>query len=311
MSSASPTSGNRIIKTTELSAWFGIICLVCGLSTLSVSDSINKLLSSLGYHVVMIAWLRFTGNAVFMLFTMVPLYQRRTGRSILKTNNLRLQIARGCVLLLSSLIFFSMLRFMPIAEATALNFCAPLIVLAVSPWLLKEALSLPRWIAVIIGFVGMLIVVRPGGDIPPLGIILGICSAFSFSAFSLISKRLARDDDPTVTLFYGAIVGTVITSIAVPFFWSIHHPTTLEWVLILTIGIFGTFGHFLLNYAYKHADASMLMPFTYMQIIAAATLGWLLFDQFPDGLTLVGILIICSSGAGIAYYEYRMRQRFK
>jgi drug/metabolite transporter (DMT)-like permease len=146
MSSASPTSGNRIIKTTELSAWFGIICLVCGLSTLSVSDSINKLLSSLGYHVVMIAWLRFTGNAVFMLFTMVPLYQRRTGRSILKTNNLRLQIARGCVLLLSSLIFFSMLRFMPIAEATALNFCAPLIVLAVSPWLLKEALSLPRWI---------------------------------------------------------------------------------------------------------------------------------------------------------------------
>jgi drug/metabolite transporter (DMT)-like permease len=114
-----------------------------------------------------------------------------------------------------------------------------------------------------------------------------------------------------VTLFYGAIVGTVITSIAVPFFWSIHHPTTLEWVLILTIGIFGTFGHFLLNYAYKHADASMLMPFTYMQIIAAATLGWLLFDQFPDGLTLVGILIICSSGAGIAYYEYRMRQRFK
>jgi drug/metabolite transporter (DMT)-like permease len=287
----------------------GVILLILGVSVLSMLDSVNKLLAIAGYHVVMIAWVRYTGNALLMSLTMVPLYQKRTGTSIFKTNNLRLQIFRGIMLLLSTLIFFSMLRIMPIAEATSLNFCAPLIVLAISPWLLNEPSRISRWVAVIVGFIGMLIVVRPGGDIPPMGILLGACSACTFATFSILNKKLARVDDPVVTLFYGALAGTLISSVAVPFFWVTHTPSSLELLMIFSMGVTSTLGHFFMNCAYKNAEASMLMPFTYMQIIAAATLGWLLFNQFPDGFTLLGILIICSSGVGIACYEYYLSHR--
>ncbi len=306
---ASATTGLGLAP--EIKSWLGIVLLVAAVSTLSMLDSVNKILAIAGYHVVMIAWIRYTGNTIFMVFTMVPMYQKRTGYSILKTNNLRLQLFRACMLLLSTLIFFTMLRIMPIAEATSLNFCAPLIVLAVSPWVLKEPSRMSRWIAVMIGFIGMLIVVRPGGDIPLAGVLLGACSACTFATFSILNKKLAKVDDPTVTLFYGAIVGMIISTIAVPFFWSIHTPSTIEWLLIVSMGLTSTLGHFFMNCAYKHAEASMLMPFTYMQIIAAATLGWLVFDQFPDGFTLLGILIICFSGAGIACYEYYLTHQRK
>jgi drug/metabolite transporter (DMT)-like permease len=304
-----PTLTPHAPAVSEPRTWLGIILIIAAVSTLSMLDSVNKILAIAGYHVVMIAWIRYSGNALLMAFTMVPMYQRRTGKSIFRTRNIKLQFMRGCILLLSTLIFFSMLRIMPIAEATSLNFCAPLIVLAVSPWVLKEPSRISRWIAVIVGFIGMLIVVRPGGDIPPLGVLLGACSACAFATFSILNKKLAKVDDPVVTLFYGAVIGMVLSSIAVPFFWSVHSPSMLEWLLIISMGVTSTLGHFLMNCAYKNAEASMLMPFTYMQIIAAATLGWLLFDQFPDGFTLLGILIICSSGAGIACFEYYLTHK--
>lgn len=310
MSSSATPLASPLNITPQPRTWLGILLLVSAVSTLSVLDSVNKVLAVAGYHVVMITWIRYTGNAVVMAMTMVPVYQKRTGNSILKTNNLRLQLLRGGVLLMSTLIFFSMLRIMPIAEATSLNFCAPLIVLAVSPWLLKEPSRLSRWIAVVVGFIGMMIVVRPGGDIPLPGVILGMFSACTFAAFAILNRKLAKVDDPTVTLFYGAIVGTIVSSCVVPFFWATHSPSLIEWCLIISMGFTSTLGHFFMNCAYKNAEASMLMPFTYMQIIAAATLGWLLFGQFPDGFTLLGILIICASGAGIACFEYfRAHQR--
>lgn len=310
--SSESVSGTQDIGiAAEPKTWLGILLLIAAVSTLSMLDSVNKMLAIAGYHVVMIAWIRYSGNAIVMAFTMVPMYQRRTGQSIFKTGHLKLQLARGAILLLSTLIFFSMLRIMPIAEATSLNFCAPLIVLAVSPWVLNEPSRISRWIAVAVGFIGMLIVVRPGGDIPPIGVLLGACSATTFATFSILNKKLAKVEDPTVTLFYGAVFGAVVTSFAVPFFWSVHSPALLEWFLILSMGFTSTIGHFMMNCAYKNAEASMLMPFTYMQIIAAATSGWLLFDQFPDGFTLLGILIICSSGAGIACYEYYLTHQRK
>ena len=114
--------------------WLGILLMISGLWTLSMLDSTNKLLALSGYHVVMVAWIRYTSNTLLMAATIVPLYRRRTGKGIFETTSPRLQIARGCILLLSTLLFFSMLRIMPMAEATSLNFCAPLIVMAVDAW---------------------------------------------------------------------------------------------------------------------------------------------------------------------------------
>lgn len=293
----------RIAHTPKL--WLGIIFLVTGLWTLSLLDATGKLLASSGYHVIMIAWMRYSINVLLMAVTLVPLYQRRTGRSIFHSNRPRLQIGRGILLLVSTLIFFSVLKIVPLAEGTAMNFCAPLIVLAMSPWLLGEKSYVSRWVAVLIGFTGMLIVIRPGGDIPPHGVALGLLSAFAMAMMSILNRKANQSDDPMVTLFYGALMGSVVSSLLLPFFWSAHMPTAFEWLLFLATGITGTLGHFLQNNAYRHAEASMLTPFFYCQIISASGMGWLVFGQFPDEITMLGIAIICASGMGIAYFEHK------
>lgn len=284
--------------------WLGIICLVLGQWTLSLLDTAGKLLTIAGYHVVMIAWMRYGLNTILMAATLAPLYRRRTGRSILHTRQPGLQIARALLLLLSTLVFFSVLKIVPLAEGTAMNFCAPLFVLAASPWLLGEKSYPSRWVAVAVGFSGMLIVVRPGGAIVPLGVALGIASAIIFAMVTILTRKTNRTDDPMVTLFYGGLVGMVASSLAVPFFWSSHVPTMHEWLILTSTGVTSTVGHFFLNSAFKHAEASVLTPFFYLQIISATAMGWLVFHQFPDSLTALGIGIICTSGAGIAYVEH-------
>ncbi|MBO9535628.1 DMT family transporter [Herbaspirillum sp.] len=293
----------RIAPTPKL--WLGIIFLVTGLWTLSLLDAAGKLLAISGYHVVMIAWMRYSINVLFMAFTLVPLYQKRTGRSIFRSNRPGLQIGRGALLLGSTLVFFSVLKVVPLAEGTAMNFCAPLIVLAISPWLLGETTYLSRWIAVLVGFTGMLIVIRPGGDIPPHGVALGLLSALTMALMSILNRKANQADDPMVTLFYGALMGSGLSTLAVPFFWSSHSPTLVEWAILISTGITGTIGHFLQNNAYRHAEASVLTPFFYAQIISASGMGWLVFGQFPDRITLLGIAVICASGMGIAYVEHR------
>lgn len=285
--------------------WLGIVFLISGLWTLSMLDTAGKLLGMSGYHVVMIAWMRYTINTLFMAATLVPLYRRRHGKSIWHSTRTRLQIARAIMLLLSTLLFFSLLKIVPLAEATAMNFCAPLIVLALSPWLLGEASYLSRWVAVALGFIGMLIVIRPGGDIPLHGVLLGLASAAVFAFVSLLNRKANRADDPMVTLFYGGLVGMVVSSLLVPFFWSPHTPDSTEWMILASTGISSTIGHFLINNAYRHAEASVLTPFAYAQILSATLFGWLVFQQFPDLTTLLGIGIICASGMGIALIEHR------
>lgn len=285
--------------------WLGIACLVLGQWTLSLLDAAGKLLTVAGYHVVMIAWMRYTINTAVMAVTLAPLYRRRTGKSILLTMQPRLQIVRAALLLLSTLVFFSVLKIVPLAEGTAMNFCAPLIVLAISPWLLKEKTYPSRWLAVAAGFVGILIVVRPGGAIAPLGVALGMSSALVFAAVVVLTRKTNQGDDPLVTLFYGGLVGMLASSLMVPFFWSSHVPDAREWLILASTGITSTIGHFFVISAYKHAEASLLTPFSYLQIISASAMGWLVFNQLPDSLTVIGIGIICASGMVIAVVEHR------
>lgn len=291
--------------TARAKLWLGIVCLVLGQWTLSLLDTAGKLLAQVGYHVVMIAWMRYTINTVFMAAILAPLYYRQHGKSILRARRPGLQVARACVLLLSTVVFFSVLKIVPLSEGTAMNFCAPLIVLAVSPWLLKEKSYPSRWMAVAVGFAGMLIVMRPGGSIVPLGVMLGLTSATVFAGLVVMTRKTNQFDHPMVTLFYGGLVGMIISSLIVPFYWSSHMPSTREWLILASTGVTSTVGHFFVNSAYKHAEASLLAPYAYLQIMSATTMGWLVFDQLPDGLTALGIAIICASGIGIGYIEHR------
>ncbi|OGB20661.1 MAG: multidrug DMT transporter permease [Burkholderiales bacterium RIFCSPLOWO2_02_FULL_57_36] len=289
----------------------GVAFLVSALWTLTLLDTAGKLLALAGYHVVFIAWARYTLNTLLMTVTIAPLYRRRTGKSILKSTQPRLQIIRAVILLSSTLIFFSVLKIVPLAEGTAMNFCAPLIVLAVSPWLLGERSRPARWIAVAVGFTGMLIVIRPGGAIVPLGVALGILSAATFAALAIMNRKLNQRDDPLVTLFYGGLIGMLGSSALVPFFWSSHVPDLREGLILASTGVTSTLGHFLLNSAYKHAEASLLTPFVYLQVVSATLMGWIVFGQLPDRMTFIGIAIICTSGMAIAYVEHRRFHRLQ
>lgn len=291
--------------TPRTRLWLGIICLVLGQWTLSLLDTAGKLLAQSGYHVVMIAWMRYSLNTVLMALVLAPHFYRKYGHSILRTRHPGLQLFRAALLLLSTIVFFSVLKIVPLSEGTAMNFCAPLFVLAVSPWLLKEKSYASRWIAVGVGFAGMLIVMRPGGSITSVGVMLGIASAMIFAAVVVLTRKTNQYDHPMVTLFYGGLVGMAISSAIVPFFWTPHQPTTGEWLILASTGITSTIGHLLVNSAYKQAEASLLAPYAYLQIISATTMGWLVFDQLPDSLTALGIAIICAGGVGIAYVEHR------
>lgn len=293
------------MTTTRAKLFLGITCLIAGLWTLTLLDTAGKLLTLAGYHVVVIAWMRYTINTAVMAVTLAPLYRKRTGKSILISTRPRLQIIRAIVLLSSTMVFFSVLKIVPLAEGTAMNFCAPLIVLAASPWLLGEKTYPSRWAAVAIGFAGMLIVVRPGGGIAPAGVALGLVSAATFAAVAIMNRKLSQKDDPLVTLFYGGLIGMLASSLLVPFFWSSHVPTTREWLILASTGITSTIGHYLINSAYSHAEASVLTPFVYLQVVSATLMGWLVFGQLPDGMTAIGIAIICASGMGTAYVEHR------
>jgi len=294
--------------TSHTKLWLGIACLVLGQWTLSLLDAAGKLLAQSGYHVVMIAWMRYSLNTLLMAAVLAPHFRRRHGRSILHTRRPRLQVFRAALLLLSTVVFFSVLKIAPLSEGTAMNFCAPLFVLAISPWLLKEKSYASRWVAVAVGFCGMLIVMRPGGSISPLGVMLGLLSALVFAAVVVLTRKTNQTDHPMVTLFYGGLVGMVISSAIVPFFWTPHTPSTKEWLILASTGVTSTVGHLLVNSAYKHAEASLLAPYAYLQIISATTMGWLVFGQLPDALTAVGIGIICAGGIGIAFVEHRRVQ---
>src|SRR6476661_5761984 len=240
------------MHASRANLWLCIVCLVLGQWTLSLLDTAGKLLTVAGYHVVMIAWMRYSLNTVFMAATLAPLYRRRTGRSILATDQPRLQIVRALLLLLSTVVFFSLLKIVPLAEGTAMNFCAPLLVLAISPWLLGERSYPSRWVAVAAGFIGMLIVVRPGGALMPAGVALGFASACIFAAVVVLTRKTNRTDDPMVTLFYGGLVGMLASSAIAPFFWSSHVPDTREALILASTGITSTIGHYFVNSAYKH-----------------------------------------------------------
>jgi len=282
----------------------GILLHIAGLWMLSTLDATGKLLVMGGVPVLMVSWFRYTVHVALMTAIVVP----RRGRAIWRTHSLRGQLLRGALMIATTVLFFSVLGRLPLAEGTAMNFMAPLFLMALAPWLLGEPSRLHRWIGVLAGFAGMLIVVRPGAQLDPLGVALGLLTALAFACFQVVTRRLAADD-PLTTNYYGGVFGAVALTLALPWFWSDLPLTGRQWLLLASTGVTGFIGHWLQITAYSRAPATLLAPFSYLQIVAATTLGWLLFDQLPGRTTAMGIGLICLAGIGVALTEaYRARR---
>jgi drug/metabolite transporter (DMT)-like permease len=239
-------------------------------------------------------------QTLFMLLVVGP----RLKLDLVRSLRPGLQIIRGGVLVVSSMFFFSALAYMPLAEASAITFVSPLVLAGMSVWLLKERVRRSAWAAIVAGLVGVLFIIRPGDDVFTPAAILPILTAVCFAGYQLLTRKLAGIDSTMTTLFYGGIVGTVLTSAALPFYWKTPQ-SVFHGLLFVALGIFGTLGHFVLIRAFTHAAPSALAPFVYVQLVAALILGYAVFGEFPDGWSLVGMAIIVLSGAWLAARQAR------
>ncbi|WP_017906098.1 DMT family transporter [Pseudomonas asplenii] len=276
------------------------IALICGAVLLFAShDALSKYLSGF-YPIVMVVWARYVVHTLLMLVVFVP----RAGFSaVVRTRRPGLQLLRALCLIGTSLLFTTGLRYIPLAEATSVNFLAPLLVTALSVPLLGERVSRGQWAAVIAGFVGVLIIIRPGSALFTPAILLPLCSALCFGFYQLLTRMLSGIDSPTTSNFLTGILNSLIMTAMLPFFWSA--PTLVHGLFMIGLGTCGMLGHLLLTQAFRHAPPAMLAPFSYGQILFAGMYGYLVFDHMPDVFAVIGIAVICLSGLLVAWGQRR------
>lgn len=265
----------------------------------------NGLVKLLGasYDSPQIVWARTLGHLIFVLILFAP---SRGVIGILRTTKLPWQIARGSLLLLSTSCFFYAVQFVPLAKAASISFTAPLLVTILAVPLLGERIGLNRLFAVLVGLVGVLIVIRPGSEVFQWASLLILCSAASYGLYQIFTRQVAGHDAPETSVVYSALVGTVIMSIAVPFFWTA--PTSLTDVVILSsLGVFGGLGHYCVARAMTYGPANVLSPFQYFQMIGSVVVGFLMFSEVPDAFTWLGAAVIIASGLFIGWLESRRR----
>lgn len=270
--------------------------LLAGLCLSSLDATAKYLVRD--HALFLVVWARYAGQ----MLVVTPFAWRRAGPSFWRTRHPLLQLLRSSALLIATMCFFGGLRYLPLAEASAVTFLAPILVVVLSGPLLDEQPDRARWIASIAGFVGILILVRPGSSIfHPATLLLALaalCNAFYF-----ISTRKLADESAYTTLFYSALVGTVGLSFALPWQLESETPSLGHGALFLLLGLFAGMGHWFVISAYLMAPASMLTPFTYLQMIWATLYGFVLFGQLPDRASALGMAVIVASGVGLALQE--------
>ena len=249
----------------------------------------------------LVVWARYAGQ---MLVT-TPIAWHRGGPGFWRTKNLRVQLLRSLCLVVATACFFGALRFLPLAEGSAISFLAPMFAIVLSIPVLGERPTRARWWSAIGGFAGILILVRPGSAVFHPATALLVMAAIANALYQLLTRRLPGDT-PHTTLFYSALVGTVILSFALPFAETPGEVTLRDGLFFVLLGLLAGVGHGLLIGAYLRAPASLIAPFTYVQILWATMYGYLVFGHLPDGFSALGMAVIVASGVALVVHERRM-----
>lgn len=280
----------------------GIALILLSTVFLGTSDATSKYLSST-LPSIEIAWIRFLVFVLIMVPAMLPgtplyaLHSRRPG----------LQLMRAMALLASSLLFISGLRFLPIAEASATSFVSPLFVTALSIFLLGENVGLRRWVATAVGLIGVLIILRPGSSAFHPAAFFPIVSAFAWACTLIMTRMMSGRERTVTTMTWSSVAGLCILSALVPLVWVA--PSWHDVLFGILIGVASTAGQWIVVLAFRYADASVLAPFSYTQLLWVSMLGFLIFGEVPDVWTVSGAAIIVASGLYTAHREHIRRSQ--
>lgn len=281
----------------------GILLIISAVFLFACLDTTIRYLSA-HFPVPVMAFVRYAVHLGLMLMLLLP----REGLALVKTHRPVWVIARGmCLVGLTFFMMFGLSR-LPVAEATAISFVAPLLVVLLAKPLLGERIGLFRWLAVLTGFAGVLLVARPGGSLDPFGVFMVLCAALCGTAYQLLSRVLAGSVATNTLLFYAALAGCVCFGLSLPWVPATPSPSFKEVALLFSLGLTGGLGHYLFTRAYRHAPASMLAPFTYLQLLWAGLLGWGIFGRVPDPISLLGMGVIALAGISVAVQQGRARK---
>ena len=263
---------------------------------LPIMDGFAKYLSS-DLPVLQITWARYFFTVAFTLPIMFFFFRK----NLVWTDKPKLQLIRGLILLTANVCFFYSISIISLAKALTLAFIAPLIVTAFSPIFLGEKVGFRRWSAVITGFIGSMVVIRPGFVEINLASLAALGTGVMYGFYLIITRKLSSSDNPLLTLLLTGVVGAIIISFVMPFVWI--KPTLNQWSMMAAIGIFACVGHLFIILSLKYADASKLAPFSYFEIVTNIIIGYYFFSDFPDKWTFLGLFIIILSGIYISRRE--------
>ncbi len=256
-----------------------------------------------GYSTMEIIWARYAGHFAYMVVAFFP----RRGLALFATSRLWVQVLRSSLLLSATGVYFSALHYTDLPTAAIISFVSPFIMIALAALVLGETVGPRRWAAVGVGFLGALVILRPGlGGVPPASFLV-LISAGCNALYQVLTRSLAARDSAETSNTYIAVVGFVLTSLAVPFFWQTPR-SVFHVLLFVGLGLFGGFGHYFIVKALEWGPAAVIAPLNYGQLIGTVILGYLIFGEFPDAWTWVGAAVIIASGLYIFYRERHLQR---
>ncbi len=288
--------------TARQSPLAAILLLLGALSLLPIMDGCAKLMSQT-LSVYEITWARYFFHWVFLLPILLARYSFRA----FTPARMAMQLGRSAILLVGTTLFFFGLSYMPVADTLALFFISPLVATLLSALLLGERVGPRRMGAVLVGFLGALIILNPGFGVFRWPALFSIGAGICYGFYAIATRKLAGTAPPLVTAGFTALVGAVVMSLAAPLYWVT--PDLPQLGLMLLVGLIAAIGHYLVILAYERAEASLLAAFAYYEIVMAVIVGFVMFGDFPDLRTWVGIAVLAASGIYISLRERRLGLR--
>jgi drug/metabolite transporter (DMT)-like permease len=278
----------------------GVGLMLAAMAMLPFIDVMAKILGQAGLPILIVVWAR----ALFGALITLPFALRAAGTRAFRPARPWHQLIRTILLFTSTWFFFMSLTFLPMADALAIFFVNPLVIVILSALVLRETVDGQRWLAVLIGFLGTLIIIRPGMVEMNPGTLYALASGITLGTYFVMTRHIAGAANATVLTFQTCAIGAALMTMALPFVWS--PPTGTQWVMLALVGIIATAGHVFITRSYEHAEASLLAPLAFTEIVMTTLLGWWVFGDLPDRWTVLGVAILIASAIYISLREHRL-----